>query len=332
MSILHSLSAEVAALVERARPAVLHIHTLSARRRGIGSGSGFLCGPDGLALTNHHVIRGADAVEATTADGGTALVDVLGVDAASDLALLRLPGGAAMPHLELGDSARLRVGDFAVAIGAPHGLSHTVTAGIVSALGRTLRSEVEGRSIEDVIQTDVPLNPGSSGGPLIDASGRAVGINTALFFPAQGLCFAVPASTAAYVVRELLAHGRVLRAWLGIAVEGVELPAAWVAARGARSPRALAVRSVDPRGPAAAAGVRPGDVILRIDGRPVHHVADLYAVLDRSAVGREMPLAALRGGREEQLVVRPVELRDGPGPGQPAGPGPGRRRTARGAG
>jgi S1-C subfamily serine protease len=305
MSILRSLSDEIAAIVERVRPAVLHVHVLHARR-GIASGSGFACGPGGLALTNHHVVRGADAVEATLADGRTLLVDVIGTDPATDLAVLRLPDDQ-VPHVPLGDSTALRVGDFALAIGAPHGLSHSVTAGIVSALGRSLRSDVQGRTIEDVIQTDVPLNPGNSGGPLLGALGTVIGVATALFFPAQGLCFAVPAATAGYVVREILAHGRVLRAWLGVAIEGVDLPPRIAAEHGA-TPRALAVRSVESRGPADLAGLRAGDVIIALRGEPIGGVADLYRRLGRDAVGRAIEVTVLRGGNRAVVTVRPGPL------------------------
>ncbi|MEM7204473.1 MAG: trypsin-like peptidase domain-containing protein [Planctomycetota bacterium] len=308
MTTLRALSDQVAAVVDRVRPAVLHVHTLQSKRQGLGSGSGFVCGPDGLAITNHHVIRGADAVEATLGDGRTMLVDVVGVDPATDLAVLRLPDARELPYVELGDSGALRAGDFVLAVGCPHGLSHTVTSGIVSAIGRSLRSEVEGRTIEDVIQTDASLNPGNSGGPLVDADGRAVGINTALFFPAQGLCFAVPATTASYVIREILTNGKVVRARLGVAIEGVTLPSRLAQELGLRGAQHLAVRGVDPNGPAQAGGAAAGDVILALDGRAVTNVADLYRVLNREAIGRVMPLEVLRRGRRERLTVQPTAL------------------------
>ncbi|TAJ19181.1 MAG: trypsin-like serine protease, partial [Planctomycetota bacterium] len=225
MGILHSFSDAVAAVVQRASPAVLHLQSIRERSQGLASGSGVLITPDGYALTNSHVVHGAAAIEALLPDGRTLLADIVGDDPATDLALLRLAPAHALPHVELADSGALRVGDFGIAVGAPYGLSFTVTTGIVSALGRTLRAR-DGRAIEGVIQTDAPLNPGNSGGPLLDADARVIGINTAIFHPAQGLCFAIPSSTASFVAAEILAHGRVRRAWLGLGAEEVLLPAA----------------------------------------------------------------------------------------------------------
>jgi S1-C subfamily serine protease len=314
MSVLRSLSDEVAAVAERASPAVLHIRTIVSGRSSLGGGSGFLCGPDGLALTNQHVVAGADAVEVTVLDGRTLVADVVGSDAATDLALLRVPLGAGpddeIAPIELGDSDLLRVGDFAIAVGSPFGLTFTVTAGIVSALGRSLGSRIHGRAIEDVIQTDVPLNPGSSGGPLLAADHKAIGVNTAIVHPGQGICFAVPANTAAFVAREILAHGEVVRAFVGVALEGVVLPPRIARELGDRSPRALVVRAVTQGGPAAASQVRPGDIILGLDGRGVHGVADLYRILCRDAIGRDLELEVWRAGRRVALRVRPRALRD----------------------
>jgi S1-C subfamily serine protease len=304
MNPLRSWSDAVSAVVERARPAVLHLRTITAGRPG-GSGSGFLCGADGLALTNHHVVAEADAVEATLHDGRSMLVDVVGQDPHADLALLRLP--EVLPPIELGDSTKLRIGDFVLAVGCPHGLGHSVSAGIVSGLGRSLRGRT-GRSIEEVIQTDAPLNPGNSGGPLLDAEGRAVGIATAIAFPAQGLCFAVPASTASFVVPELLAWGRVIRGYLGIGLEGIDLTRDQQARMRLRAPRALAVAGVQKDGPAAAAGLKAGDVLLQLDGRQLGTTADLYRVLDRNSIGRAMEVRVLRSGNEVTLRVTPREL------------------------
>ncbi len=308
MGLLQNLSDEIAVLAERASPSVLHVQTLQPGRPGLGGGSGFVCGPDGLALTNHHVVLGADAVQATLLDGRALVCDVVGSDPATDLALLRLPVDETLPWIELGDSDTLRVGDYAIAVGSPFGLAFTVTAGIVSALGRSLGSQVGGRAIEDVIQTDVPLNPGNSGGPLLDASGRVVGVNTAIVQSAQGICFAVPSSTATYVAGELIAHGKVARARLGVAIEGVVLPRRLAQDVGRPQLRALAVRGVEPGGPAALAGVQAGDVLLRLGDRAVTGVADLYRELGRSAIGRELKLEVLRRGHRVELGVRPVEL------------------------
>ncbi len=301
MSILRGLSDEIAAVVQRVRPAVLHLRTIG-RGRG-GTGSGFLCASDGLALTNAHVVQGAVAVEATFHDGRTAVVDVLGTDAATDLALLRVPGSTE-PPLALADSGTLRVGDFALAVGCPHGLSHSVTAGIISGLGRALPGP-DGRSIEDVIQTDAPLNPGNSGGPLLDVEGRVVGIATAIVPMAQGLCFAVPAATANVVLPELHAHGRVVRGWLGVAVNGVEIAPTIAHRLGLPSPRALAVMGVTPGSPAEKAGVQQGDLLLSIGERTIRGVGDLIAGMPRTSIGADLPLRVLRHNEILKTVVRP---------------------------
>jgi S1-C subfamily serine protease len=310
MSNLRTLADEIAGVVEKAAPAVLHVQVLPERGRAVASGSGFLFTPDGYALTNHHVVRGATAVEATLPDGTTALADVVGADPWTDLALLRIPAPRTLPALELGDSNRLRVGETVLALGSPYGLTSSVTAGIVSALGRSLQSQLAGRTIEDVIQTDAALNPGNSGGPLVDADARVVGINTAILPIAQGLCFAVPANTASLVVGELLQHGRVRRAMLGIAIEVVQLPPRIAAELGLATPRGVAVRGVQPGTPAATAGLQPGDVIVAIDGAPVASTADLMRGLGHAAIGRAIPLVVSRRGRRAELTVQPVELRE----------------------
>jgi S1-C subfamily serine protease len=302
MSLLRTLSDEIAAVVERVRPSVLHLRTLG-RGRG-GTGSGFLCGEGGLALTNCHVVQDAVAVEAAFHDGHTAVVDVLGTDPATDLALLRVPN-TDIPPLPLVDSSSLRVGDFALAVGCPHGLSHSVTAGIISGLGRALPGP-GGRSIEDVIQTDAPLNPGNSGGPLLDVEGRVVGIATAIVPMAQGLCFAVPASTAQVVLPELREHGRVVRGWLGDAVHGVEIAPSIALRLGLPSPRALAVAAVTPDSPAAAAGVQAGDLLLTLDERTIRGVGDLIASLPRTSIGSDLSLRLLRHNEILKVAIRPV--------------------------
>ncbi|MFY9345899.1 MAG: trypsin-like peptidase domain-containing protein [Planctomycetota bacterium] len=303
MSILQSFSDEIAAIVQRVRPAVLHLRTLG--RTSSGTGSAFLCGPDGLALTNCHVVHGATAVEATFHDGRTAVVDVLGTDATTDLALLRVPA-ADVPPLPLADSEALRVGDFVLAVGCPHGLSHSVSAGILSGLGRALPGP-GGRTIEDVIQTDAPLNPGNSGGPLLDTQGRVVGIATAIVPLAQGLCFAIPSATARVVLPELRDHGRVVRGWLGVAVNGVEIAPTIAHRLGLPSPRALAVIAVTPDSPAAKGGVQQGDLLLAIDDRTIRGVGDLMAGMPRRAIGSELKLRLLRHNEILKTTVRPVE-------------------------
>ncbi|MEZ5966995.1 MAG: trypsin-like peptidase domain-containing protein [Planctomycetota bacterium] len=304
MSVLRAFSDEVARLVELVRPAVLHVRTMRAGRRGLGGGSAVLVTPDGFALTNSHVVHGADGVEVTLHDGTTAVVDVVGSDPITDVAVLRVPRST--HSAPLGDSNALRVGETVVAVGSPLGLAHTVTLGVVSALGRTLPSP-SGRLIDGVIQTDAPLNPGNSGGPLVNADGFVVGINTAIA-PGQGLCFAVPANTAQFVLGEILRHGRVRRARLGVAAEEVWL--AQVLAQRLDLPhnRGIAVRSVEPGSPASRAGLRVGDVLVRVNQQPLCSIADLHRVLDGTAIDKDMEVYVLRAGNLERLLVRPAEL------------------------
>ncbi|MGH7162587.1 MAG: S1C family serine protease [Planctomycetota bacterium] len=305
MNQLRMLSDEVSAVVEKVGPAVLHVRAMRARSPGIAGGSAVLVTPDGHALTNSHVVRGALGLEVELGDGRTLIADLLGDDPATDLALLRVASPANLPYAELADSNAVRVGDVAIAAGSPFGLARTVTLGIVSALGRTLRSEAEGRVIEGVIQTDAPLNPGNSGGPLLDAEGKVIGINTAVILGGQGLCFAVPSNTASFVIGEILRHGRVRRAFLGIGVEEVSFPAPMAREHGLRSPRGVAVQSVEPGSPAAAAGLRPRDVIVGFSGRPVESVADLHRLLGGEAIGKRASLLVLGPGGKRTIAVVP---------------------------
>jgi S1-C subfamily serine protease len=309
MSLLSSLSDEVSSVVEKVGTALVHVRALRGHHPGMASGSGVLVDADGHFLTNSHVVRGATAVEADFADGRTRIADVVGDDPATDLALLRIADATGLAHAELGDSNRLRVGDFAIALGSPMGLARTVTLGIVSALGRTLQSEAAGRVIEGVIQTDAPLNPGNSGGPLVDARGTVVGINAAIVSRAQGLCFAIPSNTAAFVASEMRAHGRVRRAWLGIGAEEVVIAAPIAAEHGLASPRGVAVRSVEDASPASRAGLEARDVIVALDGRPIASVADLHRALSSDAIGATLALDFLRGKERRRVRVQPIEVR-----------------------
>ena len=308
MSVLRSISDELATVVEKVGPAVVHVSAMRSRGPGLATGSGVVVTPDGYALTNSHVVHGATAVEAQFSDGRTLLADVVGDALATDLALLRIASDTSLPYAPLGDSRTLRVGDVVVAVGSPFGLTWTVTAGIVSALGRTMQSQAAGRVIEGVIQTDAALNPGNSGGPLLDAEGRVVGINTAVVREAQGLCFAVPSSTASFVVAEILRHGRVRRAWLGLGGEEVLLPGPLARSAGISPARGVVVRAVEPGSPAAAAGLRAGDVIVSLRGKAVSSVTDLHRLLDASAIGTTVPVDVLRAGRRESLSVEPAEV------------------------
>ena len=314
MSALLAFSNDVAAIVEAASPAVLHVRTLAggeergrARRGELGGGSGALVTPDGYAVTNSHVVRHAVAVEVELADGRSHLADVVGDDPTTDLAVLRVPGTGPLPVLELGDSNALRPGQVVVAMGSPFGLARTVTAGIVSALGRSLVGP-GGRTIEGVIQTDALLNPGNSGGPLLDGEGRIVGINTAMHAGGAGLCFAVPANTVAFVLGEILRHGRVRRAFLGIRAEEVLLPTAIARLMGLESPRGIAVRGTEAGTPAAEAGIEVGDVLLRFGGRRTESTSDLHRSLDAGAIGRATDVEGLRGNEPRTWHVVPREL------------------------
>ncbi len=307
MNILRSFSSELSAVVERVGPTVIHVQTLRPSARGLASGSGVMLTPDGYALTNSHVVHGAPGIEVTLSDGRQFVADLVGEDPATDLALLRLPEREGVPWAVLGDSNLLRVGDLAIAVGSPFGLTRTVTCGIVSALGRTLQSEAGGRVIEGVIQTDTPLNPGNSGGPLLDAEGSVTGINTAILFPAQGLCFAVPSNTASFVLTEILRHGKVRRAFLGIGAEEVVFAARIARENGLDRPRGVLVRSLASASPAARARLNAGDVIVAIGEKPVESVADLHRFLNRDAIEASLPIEVLRDGRKLTLTVKPQE-------------------------
>ena len=318
MASLLQLSEDVSELVERVSPAVGSVRTLRHGRSRLGGGSCVLVSPDGLALTNSHVVRGATAVEVELGDGRTRLADIVGDDPLTDLSVLRLPmageEGASVVHAELGDSNEVRVGSVVLAVGSPFGLARTVTLGIVSALGRTLPGR-GGRRIEGVIQTDALLNPGNSGGPLIDSEGRVVGINTAILPGGQGLCFAVPSNTAAFVIGECLAHGRVRRAYLGLGVEEVLVPSAVARRLGLASVRAVAVRSVADDSPAARAELRRGDLLVRFAGQPVESVSDLHRLLAGERIGRRCGLELVRDARKIELEVLPFEFSPSGGTG-----------------
>jgi S1-C subfamily serine protease len=312
MNLLSSISEEVSRLVEEVGPAVVHVRAVHSGPRqssGLASGSGVLIDADGHFLTNSHVVRGASALEAEVADGRTLIADLIGDDPATDLALLRVHSTPPLPHARLSDSNRLRVGDFVIAVGSPLGLSKTVTLGIVSALGRTLNSQAAGRVIEGVIQTDASLNPGNSGGPLVDASGSVVGINTAIVLGAQGLCFAIPSNTAGFVASEIKTHGRVRRAWLGIGAEEVLLPTQVAIEHKLSVARGVGVRSVEAGSPAAAAGILARDILVTLAGQPVATIAELHRRLGGDAIGATLALEVLRGKQKLAFTIRPTELR-----------------------
>src|SRR5947209_547836 len=305
--LLDAYSEAVVAGVGRVGPAVAGV-SVAARREGgppAGAGSGVLFTPDGYLLTNAHVVRGAKRVGVSLTDGSTLEASVVGADEPTDLAVIAVDGSR-LPYAELGSSAKLRVGQLVVAIGNPLGFSSTVSAGVVSALGRTMRA-TSGRLMEGIIQSDVALNPGNSGGPLVDSRGRVVGINTAMILGAQGLSFSVPIDTAKWVLGQLMTVGRVRRGHLGIA--GQNRPLARSAARRLAQDAGVEVMRVERGGPAAEAGVVAGDVIVAADGEPVRSVDDLHRLLGRWPLAGALTLRILRDGALATIEARPREAR-----------------------
>jgi S1-C subfamily serine protease len=301
--LLDAYSQAVSGVAADLSPSAVAIRIRTANGRA-GAGSGVVIAPDGYALTNSHVVNGAEAIEATVAGRDSVAATLVGADPDSDLALIRLNANG-LAAATLGDSDRLRVGQLVVAIGNPLGLDATVTAGVVSALRRTLRS-LSGSLIEDVIQTDAALNPGNSGGGLVDSRGRVVGINTAVIAGAQGLCFAVPVNTAKWVVPLLLRDGRVVRGRIGLSGATATLARRVVVHHQLPADTAVQVVEVIAGGPAAAAGLRSGDRIVTLDGAPVRSVDDLRRALARDAVGRAIDVAFLRGVALQRATLHPV--------------------------
>ena len=297
--LLDAYSTAVVAAVEQIGPSVAHLES------GSGTGSGFVFTPDGFMLTNSHVVERADRIRATFADGSTCTARVVGTDPDTDLAVLRLDS-APLVAATLGDSSRLRVGQLAIAIGNPFGFASTVTSGVVSALGRTMRSQ-SGRLIDAVIQTDAALNPGNSGGPLVNSRGIVVGINTAVIAGAQGICFAVPVNTAHVVIPQLIREGRVRRGWLGISGQTIQLSRRRVQLNHLTAPRAVLITEVSTASPAQRAGLRAADIILKLGDSVIAGVDDLQRALTREAIGRPTRVTFLRDGEQLELTIIPSE-------------------------
>ena len=310
--LLDAYSRAVTQSVEQVQDAVVFIAARWPRGRAdaAGTGSGFLFTPDGYLLTNSHVVHGATALQVTRADGTKSAAELVGEDPDTDLALLRLGASRALPHAAFGDSARLRVGQIAIAIGNPLGYAHSVTAGVVSALGRTLRSTT-GRLIHDVIQTDAALNPGNSGGPLLDSRARVIGVNTAIIPGAQAICFATAIDSAKWVITQLFAHGKVRRAFIGLSATTVPLQRRVARFLEVDQTSALKVLEVQPGSPAQRAGLREDDTIIGIDGLGVTSVDELHRLLDHSRIAKACMLRVLRGAQVLFLSIEPGELRGG---------------------
>jgi S1-C subfamily serine protease len=302
--LLDSYSHAVTGVVDRIGPAVVRVEP-QVSGRTTGMGSGVIISPDGLLLTNSHVMQGARDAKLTGSDGHAIEARVIGDDPDTDLALLRASGDR-LPFATLGDSKQLKRGQIAIAIGNPLGFESTVTAGVVSALGRSLRAR-SGRLIDDVIQTDAALNPGNSGGPLVATSGEVIGINTAVIMGAQGICFAVASNTASFVVSELIRHGRVRRASIGIAGQTVPLPRRVSYAAGLNGKFGVVIAAVEPGSPADQAKLEQGDVILSLDGEPVGGVDDLVRLLNGERIGRFVELVLLKKGEMCNVTIMPVE-------------------------
>lgn len=314
-SLLDAYSTAVIGAVERVSPSVVNIEAhqkvggvrSGEPRERQGGGSGFVFTPDGLILTNSHVVHEAARIAVTLADGRRMPATLIGEDPASDLAVIRVdePGIVAAV---LGDSQKVRVGQIAIAIGAPYGFQSTVTAGVVSALGRSLRS-YSGRLIDDVIQTDASLNPGNSGGPLIDSAGCVIGVNTATILPAQGICFAIGINTAKFVASRLLRDGRIRRSYVGISGQTVPVHRRVVRFYDLPNESGALVLSVEEGSPAKRAGLREGDVIVALEGQPVAGVDDLHRLLTEVRVAISCSLTVLRGTDKMNLKVVPEEAR-----------------------
>ncbi len=309
--LLDAYSTAVAGAAEKASPSVVNIRVYHPRQsnpeRPSGGGSGFLFTPDGFILTNSHVVHGASKTEVTLLDGRRFEADLIGSDPDTDLAVVRI-GAAGLAAAQLGDSRSVRVGQIAIAIGSPYGFEYSVTAGVVSALGRSLRS-ISGRLIDDVIQTDAALNPGNSGGPLVNTRGEVIGVNTATILPAQGLCFAIAANTARFIAGRLIKDGKISRAYIGVAGQNIVMPRRLIRFHQLGPDTAVLVISVEAGSPAEKAGLREQDLIVAWSGRAVGGIEDLQRVLSGAQPEAPAIVTVIRGAEKLALEIVPTTER-----------------------
>lgn len=304
--LLDAYSKAVVSAAERVMPSVVNIEVghPSSGGRGHGSGSGFIFTPDGFILTNSHVVHGAGRIEVTLPDGSEYRAQLIGDDPDTDLAIIRI-GASSVPALDLGDSQKLRVGQLAIAVGNPYGFQCTVTAGVVSALGRSLRSK-NGRLIDNIIQTDAALNPGNSGGPLVNSVGEVIGVNTAMIGAAQGICFAVPISTVKFIIPYLMRDGKVHRSYLGLGGQNVPLHRRVVRFHRLPVEEGVLVISVEPGSPAADVDLQEGDVIIGFDDEPVSSVDELHRLLTGERISVPTKLTIVRRTEKLDLWIKPA--------------------------
>ncbi len=317
--LMDAYSRAVITAAERVSPSVVYIEVhqpIKSRRENArrmpresrGSGSGFIFTPDGFILTNSHVVHGANRIEVTTSDGHKHQADLIGDDPDTDLAVIRINAPNLVPA-QLGEAQKIRVGQLVVAIGNPYGFQYSVTAGVVSALGRSLRAQ-SGRLMDDVIQTDAALNPGNSGGPLVNSRGEVVGVNTAMILPAQGICFATSIDTAKFVASRLIRDGRVSRSYIGLAGQNVPLPRRIVRYYNLAVETGILVVSFEAESPARRGGIREGDIIIGVDNQPIAGIDDLHKLLSEDRIGHKSTLLVIRNTERLSVEVTPVESRN----------------------
>jgi S1-C subfamily serine protease len=307
--LLDAYSNAIVGAVEKVGPSVINIdvrHRRGPNRQqgGAGSGSGFIVTPDGFAITNSHVVSGADQIEVALSDGNRLPAALVGDDPDTDIAVIRIDSRKTLPHAQLGDSRRLRVGQIAIAIGNPYGFNTTVTTGVISATARSMRART-GRLMDNILQTDAALNPGNSGGPLVDSNGRVIGVNTAVVLPAQGICFAIPIETASWIAGKLIRDGKISRSRIGVA--GQNVPLSHQARRYFEllGETAVLVVGVELDGPAHRAGIVEGDVIVELDRQPIATIDELHRELTEERAGQRVSISVLRNQEKLDLFVVP---------------------------